>query len=61
MGACLPRIKSNMCMPNPVGLKRHPKEGPLADFKTVVAAIKKDYPSVQKFGQQGFCWVSHVT
>lgn len=39
------------------GRLRHPKEQVLADFKNVVAAVKKNYPFVKKIGQEGFCWV----
>lgn len=42
-------------------ISRQPKERVLKDFETVVAAVKKSYPSVKKIGQQGFCWGGYYT
>ncbi|GBF99533.1 alpha beta-hydrolase [Raphidocelis subcapitata] len=35
---------------------RHPKERVLKDFAALVPEIKKKWPSVERIGQQGFCW-----
>lgn len=35
---------------------RHPREEVLADFASLLPALKQAYPSVTKWGQQGFCW-----
>ena len=42
-------------LPPASGVKRQSPERALKDFEAVAAAIKKQYPSVKKIGQQGFC------
>ncbi|KAI8469272.1 MAG: dienelactone hydrolase family-domain-containing protein [Monoraphidium minutum] len=42
-------------------LARQPEARVLKDFETVRAAVKKAYPGVKAFGQQGFCWGGYYT